>query len=61
MVMKLLADDVGRCPFCELNAADVVTTSEFAIAFSGRYLVAISSEEKNYQTNNSQGTDELYG
>ncbi len=35
-----MADDVGRCPFCELNATDVVAASEFAVAFRDRYPVA---------------------
>ncbi len=35
-----MADVIGGCPFCELNAADVIAASEFAFAFRDRYPVA---------------------
>ena len=35
-----MADNVGGCPFCELNVVDVVAASEFAIAFRDRYPLA---------------------
>lgn len=35
-----MADDVRGCPFCELNATDVVAASEFAVAFRDRYPVS---------------------
>lgn len=35
-----MADDDRGCPFCELNATNVVAASEFAFAFRDRYPVA---------------------
>lgn len=35
-----MADSVRGCPFCELNATDVVAASEFAVAFRDLYPVA---------------------